>query len=383
MKVNIQNQRLLTEGFIPQDSESVQSPQMINNCSLDEIIAGSDIAIWALDVKTMRVNVCATFKRMLTLPEKNDYPFAELFRHVDCSNRNTVLKDIRVACDSPDTFTIEFMVKEQSGINCRWFKLTGKAYGQRGERREAFMGTLTDITEAKIKEIWNNDRLALLSHELKGPLSVIKLYLQRACKITADQKVKDAVLFLNRADDQVSAMALLMDDFLSFSTIGNTKMKLFYECFDLATIVDDIIVQMQLKHPGCQFVIKVPSSINIRADKRKVTQVILNYLSNAVKYSSENSRIEIKCRNKNGYMVMSVTDDGIGIDPEFHQKVFERYYRTPGTRADGFGLGLYLVKEIVTGHGGKVWVDSEVNKGSTFCFSLPHSVNACNNKLVN
>jgi nitrogen fixation/metabolism regulation signal transduction histidine kinase len=383
MKVNIQNQRSLTEGFIPENPEPLQSPQMINNYSLEEIIAGSDIAIWAFDVKTMRVNICATFKRMLTLPEKNDYPFVELFRQVDSSNRNSVLKDIRAACDSPNTFSIEFMVKERSGINCRWFKLTGKAYGQRGEWREAFMGTLTDITEAKIKEIWNNDRLALLSHELKGPLSVIRLYLQRAGKITADQKVEDAALFLSRADDQVSAMTLLMDDFLSFSTIGNAKMKLFYECFDVATIVDDIIIQMQLKHPGYQFVIKVPSSINIRADKRKITQVILNYLSNAVKYSSENSRIEIKCRKKNRDMIMSVTDHGIGIDPEFHQKVFERYYRTPGTRADGFGLGLYLVKEIVKGHGGNVWVDSEVNKGSTFCFSLPQSVNTYNHKLVN
>jgi len=235
-----------------------------------------------------------------------------------------------------------------------------------------YRGTLTDITVAKSKELWNNDRLALLSHELKGPLSVIRLYLQRAGKINAQTGILDAAFFLTKADEQVSAMAVLMDSFLSFATAGNTKMKFLYEWFDIASVVNDLIAQMQMKHPGNQFIANVPS-IHLRADKGKIIQVIQNYLSNAVKYSPKNSCIEIKCEERNGCIMFCVTDRGMGIEQALLGKVFERYYRTPGTTADGFGLGLYLVSEIITGHGGKVWVESIINKGSDFYFHIPQS----------
>lgn len=370
MTTPIQNQQFSTTAFTPLMLQVKQPPQSIND-SLNIIMSGSGIGVWSLDAKTMQINVCTTFKLLLGLPDKSSYPFAELFSKVGFSCRNTVLQNLKSACTQAGTFAIEFMVNEQGS----WFKLTGKVYDQGDDKRGMYMGTLTDITEAKTKEIWNNDRLALLSHELKGPLSVIKLYVQRAYKISADKNVKDAALFLNKADDQVNMMALLMDDFLSLASVANAKMELAYEWFDIATLVDDIIAQMQLRHPGYQFVSKVLSTINMKADKRKITQVILNYLSNAVKYSAENSRIEIKCHNQNGEIKLAVKDSGIGIDADHQQKVFDRYYRTPGTCADGFGLGLYLVKEIIDAHGGKVWVQSMINQGSTFYFSVPVSIN--------
>lgn len=353
-----------------------QVQQVTASYGLEQIIAGSDIAIWSLDVNTMQVNVCETFNRLLLLTEKNNYSFAELFRMIDRSSRDSFIKDIKAGCASMGPFALEFMLKDQSELGYRWFKLSGKAYSQTSAHKSNYMGTLTDITAAKTKEIWNNDRLALLGHELKGPLSVIRLYLQRAAKINAQTSIQDASLFLTKADDQVSAMSVLMDDLLSFSTAGNAKLKLSYECFDIASVVDDIIVQMQMKHPGYQFIGKVPSSINIRADKRKIIQVIQNYLTNAVKYSPKNSCIEITCKKSKGDTLFCVKDTGMGIKPEFQEKVFERYYRTLGTHADGFGLGLYLVREIISAHRGNVWVESTINKGSDFYFSIPQSSNS-------
>lgn len=371
----IQDKRLPAIGFFNAEAPAGCLQQMSVSHHLDTIIAGCDIAVWALEVNTMRVNVCETFKRLLSLTEKENYLFVELFRMIDSANRESFIKNIRISCASPDAFNFDFMLRDQSELGYRWFKLSGRAYSQALNHKGNYMGTLTDITAAKTKEIWNNDRLALLSHELKGPLSVIRLYLQRAGKINSQTTILDAALFLTKADDQVSAMAELMDDFLSFSTAGYIKMKLSYECFDIASIVDDLVVQMRMKHPGYQFVAKIPSAINIRADKRKIVQVIQNYLSNAVKYSSKNSLIEVKCKRNNGCTVLCVSDTGLGIQPEFQEKVFERYYRTPGTHAEGFGLGLYLVKEIISEHGGKVWVESTINKGSDFYFSIPQSSN--------
>jgi two-component system sensor histidine kinase VicK len=237
------------------------------------------------------------------------------------------------------------------------------------------MGTLVDITESKTREIWNNDRLALLSHELKGPLSVMKLYLQRAGIIMGEKDVKDAALFLNKADEQVTAMSSLMDDLLSFSTAGNAKMKLCCEVFDMSSVVEDILSQMRMKHPTYRFSANVASGVNVSADRRKITQVLINYLSNAVKYSPENTTVKVRCITRGGQTVLSVSDNGIGIAEELHHKVFSRYYRIPGTKADGFGLGLYLVKEIINSHGGNVWLNSSVNQGSTFYFTIPSSTN--------
>lgn len=349
--------------------------EIYGNFSLDAIIAGSDIAVWALDPGTMRVSACPTFKSLLNLPKQKDYLFTGLFRMIDQSSRDSLIKEIKKSCSSSSAFSVEFKSTCQRTTEARWYKLSGKASGSNPDGHNLYMGTLIDITEAKIKEIWNNDRLALLSHELKGPLSVIKLYLQRAGKIAGEKKVRDAELFLNKADEQVMAMAGLMDDFLSVSTAGNATMKLCCEPFDMLTLVEEVLAQMRLKHPEYNFSAVVPSSINIRADRRKITQVLINYLSNAVKYSPENTAIEVTCKAGNGQTILSVTDHGIGIDKTLQNKVFERYYRTPGTKADGFGLGLYLVKEIVNSHGGNVWVTSTVKKGSSFYFSIPSSAN--------
>ena len=373
MIADIQNKSFPAIDFSRAKTSVWNHHQAISSPSLNAVIAGSDIAVWTLDVHTMRVNVCDTFKRLLSLAESQHYLFADLFRMIDSSNRGSFIKEIRTGCASPAAFTLELMLKNHAGSGKRWFKLSVNTYGQTADHKGNYMGTLTDITAAKTKELWNNDRLALLSHELKGPLSVIRLYLQRAGKINSQTTIQDAAFFLTKADDQVSAMAALMDDFLSFATVGNTKMKLSYEWFDIASVTEDLMVQMQMKHPGYRFVAHVPSSLKIRADKRKIVQVIQNYLSNAVKYSPKNSCIEVKCKESNGCLVLCVTDAGIGIEPALQEKVFERYYRTPGTSADGFGLGLYLVKEIITEHGGKVWVESTINKGSDFYFLIPQS----------
>lgn len=374
MTTPIQNQQFSPIAFTPLMLHVKQHPQNLND-NLETIMSNSGIGVWSLNSKTMQINVCATFKRLLGLPDKSSYQFAELFRKVHFLSRDIVLHDLRSACNRTGTLAIEFLVKEQHSKRDNWFKLTGKIYERGDDERGVYMGTLTDITETKTKEIWNNDRLALPSHELKGPLSVIKLYVQRAYKISADENLKDAALFLNKADDQVNMMALLMDDFLTSATVTNAKMALAYEWFDVAKLVGDLIAQMQLKHPGYQLISKVSSTINMKADKRKITQVILNYLSNAVKYSPENSRIEIKCQKQHGKIKFAVKDYGIGINSDHQQKVFDRYYRTPGSNADGFGLGLYLVKEIINQHGGEVWVESLINQGSTFYFSIPASIN--------
>ena len=112
----------------------------------------------------------------------------------------------------------------------------------------------------------------------------------------------------------------------------------------------------------------------MNADRDKISSVVSNYISNAIKYSPKEKTITVSCSIGNGQVIVSVKDEGMGINPEDLAKIFERYYRveTKNTRhISGFGIGLYLSSEIIERHGGRVWAESEAGVGSTFYFSLP------------
>lgn len=373
MKLYIQRHFLPLVNHPPITTQKSQQLTPFKNYKLDTIMAGSEIGAWTFNEKLMKLTVCPTFQRLMNLPLKNAYSLTELFRLIKFSEPRAVLRAIQRACQSEASFSIELMVNAQSGSSSKWYEIRGKSYRKSG-KATTFMGTLTDVTGTKTKQLWANDQLALLSHELKSPLSAIKLYLQRAGKIYTDSNLQDATLFLQKADDQVAAMISLMDDFLSFTAAGNVRMKLYQECFDICALIKGIAAQFQLQHPCYQFKIKAANVLKVIADRRKIAQVMNNYLTNAVKYSPLHSTIEVCCSETGDGIQIEVTDQGIGIGVEHHDRIFERYFRTPGTNAKGFGLGLYLVKEIVNRHGGDVWVDSEVNKGSSFFFTLPFPV---------
>ena len=122
------------------------------------------------------------------------------------------------------------------------------------------------------------------------------------------------------------------------------------------------------------FVFAPVEALFVTADRNKISQVINNFISNAVKYSPANTVIHVACTMVNSMAEVSVADEGIGIRPDDLEKLFERYYRVNDTNTQaiaGFGIGLYLSAEIIQRHDGKIWVESEWGKGSTFFFSLP------------
>ena len=121
-------------------------------------------------------------------------------------------------------------------------------------------------------------------------------------------------------------------------------------------------------------IFKVVEPTFVNADRDKINQVINNLISNAVKYSHANSTIQVACVTVNGMAQVSVKDEGIGIQPEDKDKLFERYYRVKNNNTQsiaGFGIGLYLCAEIIQRHDGNIWVESEWGQGSTFYFTLP------------
>ena len=146
--------------------------------------------------------------------------------------------------------------------------------------------------------------------------------------------------------------------------------------FDLPTAVDNAL--MLVRERAGRRNITLHSAVDprlgrVRADERKVRQVVLNLLSNAIKFTQEGGRVDVGAVPRDGSVEVSVSDTGVGIAPEDHEPVFEKFRQVGAAekKVEGTGLGLALSRKFIELHGGKIWVKSEVGRGSTFTFTLP------------
>ena len=168
----------------------------------------------------------------------------------------------------------------------------------------------------------------------------------------------------------------LINDILDLSKIEAGRMELALADFDLPAVVENVLILMRERaaRRGVTLARVVDERLaTIRADERKVKQVLLNLLSNALKFTPEGGRIDVRASLRNDAVEIAVTDTGIGIAPEDHEAVFEEF-RQVGTAShsvEGTGLGLALSRKFVTLHGGRIWVESAVGHGATFTLTLP------------
>ena len=224
--------------------------------------------------------------------------------------------------------------------------------------------------------------LANMSHELRTPLNAIIGFSEvLGERLFGELNEKQA----EYTDDILSSgrhLLSLINEILDLSKVEAGRMELELATFDLALAIDNartFVRERATKH-GINLDVTVDERLgDFVGDERKIKQILLNLLSNAVKFTPEGGRIGIKARQADGSVEISVSDTGIGIAPEDQPKIFEEFRQVGSDyshKVEGTGLGLTLAKKFVELHGGKIWVDSEVGKGSTFTFTLPQQANS-------
>jgi PAS domain S-box-containing protein len=234
-----------------------------------------------------------------------------------------------------------------------------------------------DITEKKMDEVRKNDFIGMVSHELKTPLTSLNAIVQvvsAKLKNSEDSFLPGA---MERANMQVKRMTGMINGFLSVSRLEAGKILIEKHLFDLGQLLEEISDETRLVLTTHTIRLTVAGPVEINADRDKISSVISNLISNAVKYSPDGKRIEIDCHISGNNAVVSVKDEGIGIKPQDLTQIFDRYYRVETNNTKhiaGFGIGLYLSAEIIKRHDGEIWAESESGKGSTFYFSLPLGV---------
>ncbi len=230
-----------------------------------------------------------------------------------------------------------------------------------------------DITEKKQEEQRKNDFVAIVSHELKTPLTSITAYIQvlmAKAKKSGDQFTVDALV---RAEAQTKKMKSMIQDFLGLARMEEGKMQVNKEPFELCSLLEEIIGDAEFLTSNHSFRLIVQGKLTVDADRDKISQVLINLISNAIKYSPMGGTITMGCEHLDGKVKVYVSDEGVGINPTDQKRLFERFYRVNNEKIktiSGFGIGLYLVSEILRYHNSKIEVHSEEGVGSTFYFTL-------------
>jgi two-component system phosphate regulon sensor histidine kinase PhoR len=247
---------------------------------------------------------------------------------------------------------------------------------QEAEKIEGAIAVFHDISRLKELEKVRQDFVANVSHELRTPLTTIKGYTETLLDGALREEV--APQFLQVIQKHADRLTKIVEDLLALSKIESKEFYLKRERLPLSELIDDVSGFVKEAAQKKKISISrsiVPSTLEMMGDRSYLEQVFVNLLDNAIKYTPEGGRVTISAIEKDQREIQfSIEDNGIGIPREDIPRIFERFYRVDKGRSQelgGTGLGLSIVKHLVQAHGGRVWVESQPGKGSTFYFTLP------------
>jgi len=249
-----------------------------------------------------------------------------------------------------------------------------------------YVGVVRDVTEQKKSDALRNDFIATLTHDLRTPLlaaiQTLNYFLDGTLgEVTEKQKLLLETMLKSNGD-----LLGLVNALLEVYKYDAKKLVLCKTEFLLKDLTNQIYQELkpltEKKNQKFSIIWEPDENLVINADRHEIRRVICNLCGNAINYTEKGGEIEITIHEKGGNLIFSVSDNGNGIPKEDIPNLFERFSQgTSKKRSTGTGLGLYLSRQIIEAHNGKIWVDSKVNKGSEFSFLLPDAVVKDNNKI--
>jgi PAS domain S-box-containing protein len=231
-----------------------------------------------------------------------------------------------------------------------------------------------DITERVAAEERKDTFISMASHELKTPITSLKGFTQVLQRRLTKQGDQQDLHYLSRMDAQINRLTKLVADLLDISRMQVGKLAFQKEPLDLDSLVDEIVENVQASTTTHEIVVEGRTGASILGDKDRLGQVLVNLLTNAVKYSPQADKVIVRLFGEHNQAIISVRDFGIGIDEAHHQQIFERFYQVNDLEErtySGLGIGLYISKEIIDRHGGSITIKSRKGEGATFVVTLP------------
>jgi len=293
---------------------------------------------------------------------------AELI-HTDDLERN--IKEWQAAFKEKRKYEGEFRLKRTTDGTYRWHHSQAIPFKDEHGNITAWIGTNIDVDDQK-KELEKKDEfIGVASHELKTPLTSLKGYIQ--LMEFQDNLSEAAKIYVTKATSSINKLQHLIDELLDASKIKAGKLKFQKHDFNLTELVSLCVENSTYMYPAYQIKKELPEDIMVHGNDERIEQVLMNLINNAVKYSPNKKEITIRAEKNKDSAIVSVIDFGIGMVNSDQELVFERFYRANGSESTmpGLGMGLYISSEIIKEHNGEINVNSKLNEGSVFSFSLP------------
>jgi PAS domain S-box-containing protein len=377
-------------------TEQVLSRQAIEIAEERARLAADAVSLGTFDLN-LQTNEMGTSDRFNRIFGFNAHmPRAQYARVIHPDDREIRLAAHRKALQTGRIF-YEVRIIPHNKPSVRWVRVEGKVYFGDYDKPIRMLGTVQDITQIRQTEEdllkinqqlqvaleeqkgiqkQKDDFLGIASHELKTPVTSIKAYAQVLQKVLKTKGDERESIMMAKMDAQINRLTSLIGDLLDVTKMNTGRMEFHYSDFDLNEMIKAIVEELQRTTERHTIETELQDVGTIHADKERLGQVLINLLSNAIKYSPDANKIRVYSYLENKEIIVCVEDYGIGISEDNLQKVFEQFYRVSGNMQHtfpGLGLGLYISSEIIRREGGRLWVNSVQNAGSTFCFSLPVS----------
>jgi len=253
-----------------------------------------------------------------------------------------------------------------------------RIYEQNRKLSEMQKTLLEEIEFRKEAERKKDEFISIASHELKTPLTSVKGYVQLLERSIIKGDEETVKKHLGKAQIQLEKLNSLIADLLDISKIESGKLKFNKQNFSIDQLLDNVIEVMHQSNPEFKIIKSGEANCEIYGDEMRIEQVIVNFLTNAIKYSPGTNEINLSVNVNDDELYLAVKDSGIGMSPEQQRNVFEKFYRVEETshRFQGLGIGLYIAAEIIKRHGGQIGVNSIYGEGSEFYFTMPIKLNA-------
>ncbi|MDB4926858.1 CheR family methyltransferase [Mucilaginibacter sp.] len=381
---DITTKRKIEEGLIEVERLLSESKERLKFA-----VDSAGLGTWDYDPQIKELIWDKRCKEIFNLAANSSVGIEEFFELIHAEDRERVKNSIKVTLSNNKVtlsnndsgeFDIEFRTIVFNDRS-KWLKAKGRAYFNEEGKAIRFIGTLLDITVQKLIDEATRDLLnkkdefiSIASHELKTPITSLKAALQMIERIIMHkEEMKPMQGFVQKGIKQVDKLIELIKDLLEVTKIQTGKLELKKTKFILDDLVKECCEDLQIQSENHEIIIEGEKNLSIYADRNRIEQVIVNLISNAVKYSPNGKKVIIIVTKIDNAVKAAITDFGIGIPKDKLEFLFERFYRVDdeSQRYSGLGLGLYISAEIVRRHQGYIGVESTRGKGSTFWFTIP------------
>ncbi len=335
----------------------------------------ADIGSWDWNISTGDLEWSDTIEPLFGFaPGEFAGTYQAFLECVHPEDRQFIADSVKAAVENDEDYDIEHRIIWPDGT-IRWVSEKGDVFRDEEGKPIRMLGIVMDITDHKNVDQIKDEFIGLVSHELRTPLTVIMGAVNTALSERERLSSDEINQLLQDASLEAEALSHLIGNLLELSRSQASRLLLYPESIHIRDIVEQSVEKVKHQFPSHKFKIDLPKKLPpLRADQLRLERVLYNLIENATKYSDKGTGVRVFASTEDGQITIGVEDAGMGISTDDQARLFEAFQRLDDQRVAGIagaGLGLLVCKRLIESHGGRIWVESEPGKGSTFFFTLP------------